>query len=354
MVLVALAMAIDFQLRVVERSRRNVEEAQLARVLLRRIADDLRGAVPSDPTDMQSLIDEAAFSAVSSDGESEEGSAELTAGTGSESDGAKSETEGSGSEPSTSEESALGASDSEEMDESESDETVDDAESEAMQSKPGVYGDLDWIQVDVGRLPRVDQFEEQVTFGDDSSTVDRLSDVKTVTYYVIPPEEGVVESPVDGVETSGGLVRHELDRAAASWASDGGQVDPTDSDATPLAPEVAAIEFRYSDGMEWIESWDSDEFGALPVAVEITLRIAPFSNRNQPVSWSTPAELDATEEESWVSYRRVVYLPAAQVASDGESEEDLYGDEEMEGGGSGEATETDSTGSDPAGEESSR
>jgi len=355
MVLVALAMAIDFQLRVVERSRRNVEEAQLARVLMRRIADDLRGAVASDPTGMQELVEEAAFSAVSSTTESAGGSAEATGDAGGESstlnsgEAEPSETEGEDSEGSASETSG-----SEDMAESESGETAD-ADSLAEPSKPGVYGESDWIQVDVGRLPRIDQFEYQVTYTEDSTTADRLSDVKTVTYYVIPPGEGVVEYAVDGSESSGGLVRRELDRAAASWASDESQLDPTtDSAAEPLAPEVAAIEFRYSDGTEWVDSWDSDEAGALPVAVEITLRIAPFSNRNQPLSWSTSAELDATEEESWLTYRRVVHLPAAQASSGAGSDEDLYGEEDMETGESAEGTESSSMESGPDGEESSR
>src|SRR3990172_5486813 len=45
LILVALGMAIDFHFRVLDAGRAHVEEAQLARVLLHRIADDLRGAV---------------------------------------------------------------------------------------------------------------------------------------------------------------------------------------------------------------------------------------------------------------------------------------------------------------------
>ena len=46
MVLAAVTMAIRFQIRLVDTGRLQAEQAQLARAILNRIADDIRGAVP--------------------------------------------------------------------------------------------------------------------------------------------------------------------------------------------------------------------------------------------------------------------------------------------------------------------
>jgi len=316
LVLVALAMAIDFQLRVVDRSRRNVEEGQLARVLLSRIANDLRGAVPYDPLDMESLVAEAMAAA-------------KAAGAGSGQDAG--ESAGEAAAAASPEDSEMEDTDAEEVEDSNSDETAGAGGSVVPRSVPGLYGGSDWIQVDVSRLPRLDQFEYLLTSVDGSTRVDRLSDVKTVTYYVVPPDDESAGHAADGTESGGGLVRSELDRAVASWASDQGGLDETDSDGPPIAPEVTAIQFRYSDGTEWVDEWDSDEAGAFPVAVEITMTITPSTREASEVSsWQTSAGEIASDEENALTYRLVVRLPAYQ-ASSGE-------------GASGETAETEETG----------
>ena len=38
-----------------------------------------------------------------------------------------------------------------------------------------------------------------------------------------------------------------------------------------LAPEVVEIQFRYFDGISWIDTWDSQSSGFLPRAIEITM-----------------------------------------------------------------------------------
>ena len=38
-----------------------------------------------------------------------------------------------------------------------------------------------------------------------------------------------------------------------------------------MAPEVSLLEFRYFDGFDWFDSWDSALYGELPKAVEIAL-----------------------------------------------------------------------------------
>ncbi len=59
LILVALGMAVDFHFRVLDAGRAHVEEAQLARVLLRRIADDLRAAVHSTASTPDTSTDDS-------------------------------------------------------------------------------------------------------------------------------------------------------------------------------------------------------------------------------------------------------------------------------------------------------
>lgn len=340
LVLLAVGMAVDFQLRVVDRSRGDVEEAQLARVLLRRIADDLRCAVTEDPLGMAELVkqfesaaSEAVEGAVSAAGESSEGAASSESSTAG----------GTGSGGSEATEFAEQASET--ADATESGETASSAPTATSQSTPGVYGESDWLQVDVAILPRLDQFDAATTSTGGSSVVDRISDVKTVTYYVVESDDETGYA-ADGTP-SGGLVRRELDRAVSLWGSEIGQIDE-DSNVTPLAPEVAAIAFRYWDGTEWADSWDSAEAGALPVAVEVTLMIRPIRDPGE----LTSADQLATEEdeEQWLTYTRIIHLLAARAASGDETSEETSGKTE----GMTETTESGSSGTGSTGGQSAR
>ena len=345
LVLTALGMAVDFQLRVVDRGRGDVEEAQLARVLLCRIANDLRGAVPYDPLDIEGLVAEVA---ASTSGSAEEVMAQYGDTASPTGEDNSSPTDSSDKSSEGGQDSASEASGSELTEDLGLDETTGSGESALPRSVPGVYGESDWLQVDVGRLPRLDQFDYLLAATAGSTTVDRLSDVKTITYYVIPPENDAVDLSDDGTELSGGLVRRELDRAVSSYGSESGQPD-TDSDATPLAPEVSAIAFRYSDGTEWVDSWDSDEAGALPVAVEITLSIMPFG-RQRTASSRVSASEYTSEEEATVTRSLVVHLRAAEACSAGDTSEDTYDETEA----TTETSESDSGESDASSEEPTR
>jgi len=319
-----------------------VEEAQLARVLLHRIADDLRGAVPYDPLEMEKLVSEAISSAESVATETVASAAEASGSA--PSDGTAGP---SGAEDSTTAGDAPEDLDLESLDDM--DDTTGEAAPDAPQSVPGLYGEANWIQVDVSRLPRLDQFSYLTSSTEGSTTVDRLSDVKTVTYYAIEPEDGEPVYAADGTASGGGLVRRELDRAVAAWSSEQGGPEAMESDEAPIAPEVAAVEFRYSDGGEWVDSWDSDEAGALPVAVQITLTITPNlvdDSQSSSLRMSTDA-IASDEEEYSLTYLLVVHLLAAE-ASSGEDEtyDETYDETEASGTESG-SSESGSPGEEP-------
>jgi len=288
LVLIAVAMAVDFQLRVVDASRAHIEEAQLARVLLQRIADDIRSVVAYDPLQMEKLAAEAASAAGSAQAQAEE---------------AVQKTEGGSEGP-----------DLEDTDQPQSLQTAEGAESAVPRSIPGLYGGPDWIQVDVARLPRLDQFESLLEPSEDLPLVDRLSDVKTVAYFILSADETGAVQAGDQTDSSGGLIRRELDRAVTLMAAEQGWLDQMQLDLAPLAPEVSSVEFRYSDGTQWLEEWDCEESGGLPAAVEIAITIRPV-RREQGSSWQALSNAAQPDEEGSLVYRLVVQLPVARASS---------------------------------------
>jgi len=103
-----------------------------------------------------------------------------------------------------------------------------------------------------------------------SPTGDRVSDVKTVAYF-LGGTSGLPQGlagPVNGPKASG-LVRRESDRAVAVWSRTNSGGAASGPPVEPLAPEVVNIGFRYFDGQSWQQSWDSRQRVGLPKAVEI-------------------------------------------------------------------------------------
>jgi hypothetical protein len=85
-----------------------------------------------------------------------------------------------------------------------------------------------------------------------------------------------------------------------------------DLDLAPIAPEVLAIEFLYFDGEQWLEEWDSEAMGGLPVAVQVGIAIEPASGRGLAPSreWMS-GEMPAEADDRPVFYRLLVHLPAS-------------------------------------------
>ncbi|MCH8047770.1 MAG: prepilin-type N-terminal cleavage/methylation domain-containing protein [Planctomycetes bacterium] len=270
LVLATLAAAMHFNLRVVGRRQQEIEEAQLARALLRRIADDVRGAVLYNPPDTSSLM--------------------ALAGAGSPSSGGG----GGGGQVLSIAFSPTG-------------ETITTSEEVETQSVapptiPGLRGQSDWLQVDVSRMPRRDQYDPSLQAATVTGPADHLSDVKTVTYFVETTAAGTTNT----IDTSTGLMRVELARAVTRWANQNGTLDL--SGGSPIAPEVKSIIFSYFDGVVangWVTEWDSDERGALPVAVKIELQ---FVSTKKP-SGLLGSNSAATNEGEGRTYSLVVHLP---------------------------------------------
>ena len=184
------------------------------------------------------------------------------------------------------------------------------------QTVPGIYGTADAIQVDESRLPRLDELLAQVAQATQASglTPPRLpGNVRTVTYFVVPPDGTLAGQSAAGLTTGTGLVRREMDRTTATYMeSMGGMSDPQ-MGLESIAPEVAAIEFLYFDGSGWTDVWNSEELGGPPRAVQIRVSIIPKKLRDRGVSPGAPA--GARLPEDLLTYSLVVYLPGSESAA---------------------------------------
>jgi len=303
LVLMAVAAAIDLHLRVLDVGRTDVEQAQLARALLRHIAADLRGAVLYDPVDVRKLVPQQPSSSATS------------TTTGNQTSGGSGASGGVGQPQKL---SALTAKTAITSSSKDSDTEEDSAEQSSSPSlvKPGLYGSSSEIQIDVSRLPRPDQLLA-ASAGQVGAVADPPSDVKTVTYF-LSTDAGAESLLATGLLAAGtGLVRCERARAVTAWASQQGTLSNLQSGLVPIAPEVLGLEFRYYDGTEWLDEWDSDDKGGLPLAVEVSLAVGRPGAEVAP-GWSLSGEADQAIQDQTGAvriYRMIVHLPAARAKS---------------------------------------
>jgi len=311
-VLLIVAAGIGVQLRAFATSRARVERAQLARVLLHRMADDLRGLLP--PGDAAGHAPEAETS--------------------------------NGEEPSTSEDNAS-ATTSDSSDDATEEVDAGDEDSEVSESVPGVYGELDWLRIDVVQAARPSTSSYETSAPSAESEPPLARQIKTITYYVVPPQQGTAAALSAGSgESGGGLVRHELVGPAAARVAELGLLEYRDQQITPLAAEVEAVEFRYHDGDDWVESWDTAVCGTLPSAIEIRLFLSPIPQRDNRPAGSVGGTSEDPAGLPHVQYRLIVPITiesASQSTMMGVSEESSEGSEESSEE-EGSSTESGSTG----------
>ena len=317
-VIAAVGTAVHVNLRAFDSGRRDVEEARLAQSLLRLIADDIRGTVQYDPQRAEEILKAA------TGGSSSSAAIDISQ---------------------AAEELGVDSATAEQLASSVSQYASNLAETTTLPPVAGLYGNRYELQVDVSRLPRIDQLGQSVVPTDDGTSLDRVSDMKTVTYYVVGLGGAVGGTALGGVQATG-LVRRELDRAVNAFAAETGSLPNIDMNLWPIAPEVVGIEFWYTDGSQWYEYWDSVERQGLPVAIEVTLYIAQPQKRSGGLfgllGGSNLQALDGTR-----TYKTVVYIPSARppkVTLESEStEETQSSDSSSTSSGTG-TTSTGSTG----------
>ena len=309
-VLLTLAMSVvlmgligtAFQFYAVDMNVRNmdIQQTQMAAAVMQMIEDDLRATLHSEPADMSGLEEL------------------LSSSLGGEEEGDKS---GGGEEEDL---SAAGISMEEDIVEEMDAVPLNLTSGVAVLQTPGLIGNQYQIQLDLSRLPRLEEYVQMM----DQTTAtlqDVPSDLKTVAYYVQSDDStaGVLDSLAeldpDATDlTSGGLVRRSLDRAATLEAATMGNISTLNQTGDLLAPEVKAIEFSYWDGLTWQLEWSSDEFGELPLAVQVTIYMV------DPALATTEDEdtLSSLGPESMRSFTHIVRLPMA-VPIETAEEDDL-------------------------------
>ena len=149
-----------------------------------------------------------------------------------------------------------------------------ETEDELPSVERGLWGDGDWIVFDLG-VP--------LTRHDDLSETDE-SDPSLMVFYGIDTETS---------EQNRHLVRKILSRDGFDTSDISADtilatIEPGDR----LTDKVNDISFRYYDGIDWNEQWDSSLLISLPRAIEITLTIQPTAS-----------------ESATHSYRRVFAFP---------------------------------------------
>ncbi len=310
MILYGVGMAVDLHLRTLQNRRGVIEQARVARAVMRLISGDLKRVVTKYEQDLTALESLG-------EGSAAEALATLAAVTGESSDAVADAIGGASGGGDSGDAAADEGADF--VEEEESAYTADIANAVELPPNAGLYGNQFQLQLDISRLPRFDEFFQEVpnAVGD---LVDVVSDVKTVAYYVQTPENAGVYAAKDAfgdAAVRGGLVRRQLDRTVTAFALANGNSTGLQEQAEIIAPEILGIEFRYYDGLEWLIEWDSDLKAGLPMAVEIIVSVQPVSQLN-----TTPTEFveQETNPDDIFTYRIVVRLPTAKSTFGNEEE----------------------------------
>jgi hypothetical protein len=201
-VMAAIGVAIFLHLRAVDHTRSAIERDQLARILLRRIGDDLRSAVRREPPDQAGMdalktLMQSAKNAGKGGGQGQSGGARASSSgnRGTQSTTAPENTT-QASQPATTQR-PIGADDS-------SSESADETTTGTPAAVAGLYGTAYDLQIDLARVPRPDEFTAAMVNG-----VAPPSDVKTVYYFLANAATGLSPSGESG------LMRSEMNRASA-------------------------------------------------------------------------------------------------------------------------------------------
>lgn len=290
-----LGTALSFYAEKLDVRDSEVRRVQLAHAILNMIGDDLRVAIyppEFDDAALSQLMSSAVGGEGSQPGEGEDLSA-------------------AGLDDMSDPEGDMSADSS--MATAESVELADLSSGNLTTSRPGLIGNQTQIQFDISRLPRLEEYQQQLVGDSIGERVDIPSDIKTISYF-LQPVGGGVSDPLEILSSggslslndqsttavNGGLIRRSLDRSVTSFAMNQGGMLTLSSSGDLLATEVASLQFRYWDGLIWQMYWDSDEFGCLPVAIEVTLTML------EPVSGDTTNVSEAAMTRDYV---QIIRLP---------------------------------------------
>lgn len=334
--LIALAISLNF--RMYDTKRTSIEEARLARSVLRHMADDIRAAVQHVPPDLSGLETVLGNTQNASAALSGAGLGALTGAAGQNGNqggnqngqGGQGNQGGQNTQPAGGQNGSGGGNQNGTGGGNQNGTggaglptTMGNGTSGAVQPQTGeagsiygeeqaagiigLYGSSTELQIDISRLPRVDQFQAEVDPTNLNGVVDIPSDMKTVTYF-LRPAPGMTDVGIDG--RGRGLMRRVLDRAVSNWEAQSGGSTGSLGNLELMAEEVVGLQFMYFDGASWSSEWDSAAMQGLPVAIEITVVLQSLAEQDAQDAtglFSTAAE----GEENERFYTLTVNLPTA-------------------------------------------
>ena len=180
---------------------------------------------------------------------------------------------------------------------------------EAVSFRPTMFGTRNAIMLDISRLPRLDQFNPLLEKASEREAT--ASDIKSIAYF-FSGASGGYDPNVSRRENeiTGGMYRRQIDRAVANFRGDETLRVQPDEFCELVASEIAEVGFRYFDGNDWTEQWDSEEEGGFPTAIEIFIVVDPA--RTSPAT--TGYQYTGFNEANMERHRLTVYLPMAEPA----------------------------------------
>jgi len=139
-------------------------------------------------------------------------------------------------------------------------------------------------------------------FGEYEAAAEEGRAVSTLTGSLsAPPDASQTTLAGNGfIDGTGALEATATDATATAEAENpfdrlpltAAQVAMDADDGTTWAPEALDCRFRYFDGENWLDAWDSIEKGGLPVAIKVDLKLAPLDDvdlyRSSPLLFNLP------------------------------------------------------------------
>lgn len=178
----------------------------------------------------------------------------------------------------------------------------------------GVYGDAQSLVLHTSRPARQPMFVSQSS--SENTPAGFQSDLLSISYFLAAAGseglQGVVGDRYRSASENGGeaqgLARLEGDRLAMTNADESADLEQLADQSQLLAPEIDNLQFQYFDGTDWLEVWDSIEYGTVPQAVKVTIGFR--SDDNQGVMKSINGKINGYEN----TYSMVIALPLALPA----------------------------------------
>lgn len=141
----------------------------------------------------------------------------------------------------------------------------------------GVYGDSQSLVLHTSRPARQPLLLSSNSGATSAQNV--RSDLLSVSYFLAVAGAGGLQGTAGdqfrntsgGGEDVQGVARLEGDRLSMTMADQSADLEQMASQSELLAPEISSLQFQYYDGTDWLELWDSTEYGTVPQAIRVTI-----------------------------------------------------------------------------------